>query len=289
MATSVAFDHRPPAGIGLRKGEVDGLLVRRNLDAFDLFQLLDAALHLLGLRRLGAKAVDERLKLLDAVALVLVSRHQRIAALLFLLQILLVVAAVELHALVPDFGGAIHRDIEKVAVVRDEDVGKRILEQILLQPVAGFQIEVVGGLVEQQQVGLGEQQLAQGDAHLPAAGELFGVARPIFLAEAEAVEHGADLRVERVAVLHAKFGQDALVAIGHLRVFVRGVIEFGDLVREVFHLLLQSVQVGEHRHAFVEDSASGELQAVLREIAEGGVLGGDDAAVVERFDAARAP
>jgi hypothetical protein len=160
------------------------------------------------------------------------------------------------------------------------------LEQILLQPVAGFQIEVVRGLVEQQQVRSGEQQLAQGDAHLPAAGEFFGVTCPIFFAEAEAVEHRADLRVERVAVLHAEFGQDALVAISHLRVFVRGVIQFGNLVSEVFHLLLQGAQVGEDRHAFVEDGASGELQAVLREVAEGGVFGGDDAAVVERFEAA---
>jgi len=64
------------------------------------------------------------------------------------------------------------------------------------------------------------------------------------------------------------------------------VIQFGDLVGEVFHLLLQRAQVGEHRHAFVEDAASGELQAILREIAEGSVLGRNDAAVVEGFEAA---
>jgi hypothetical protein len=71
----------------------------------------------------------------------------------------------------------IHRHVEKIAVVRDEHEGKRILQQILLQPVAGFEIEVVGGLVEQQQVGLFEQQLGERDAHLPAAGKLLG-ARP---------------------------------------------------------------------------------------------------------------
>ena len=59
---------------------------------------------------------------------------------------------------------------------------------------------MVGRLVEQQQVGLCQQQLGQRDAHLPAAGEFFGLARPVCLAEAEAGEHGADLRVECVAV-----------------------------------------------------------------------------------------
>jgi hypothetical protein len=64
------FGHDATAGLGLRKREVDGLLVGRNLDALDLVELLDAALHLLGLGRLRAKAIDERFQLLDAVALV---------------------------------------------------------------------------------------------------------------------------------------------------------------------------------------------------------------------------
>jgi hypothetical protein len=37
----------------------------RDLDALDLFQFFDAALHLLGLGGLGAEAVDEGLQVLD--------------------------------------------------------------------------------------------------------------------------------------------------------------------------------------------------------------------------------
>ena len=199
---------------------MDGLLVRRNLDALDLLQLLDAALHLLGLGRLVAEAIDEGLELLDALALVLVCGDQRIAALLLLGQIFFVVAAVEMNAFVPDLDDAIDGDVEEVAVVRDEHVGERILQQVLLQPVARFQIEMVGRLVQQQQIRSRQQQLGQRDAHLPSAGELFGVARPIFLFETETVEHGAHLRVECVAVLHAKLAGDALIAVGDLRIFV---------------------------------------------------------------------
>jgi hypothetical protein len=45
----------------LRDGEVDGGLFFRDLDALDLFQLLDAGLDLLGFGGLIAEAVDEGL------------------------------------------------------------------------------------------------------------------------------------------------------------------------------------------------------------------------------------
>ena len=56
-----------------------------NLDALDLFQFLDADLHLLGLGGLGAEAIDERLKVLDLVALVAIGGLQLRAPLVFLL------------------------------------------------------------------------------------------------------------------------------------------------------------------------------------------------------------
>ena len=44
------------------------------------------------------------------------------------------------------------------------------LEEIL-QPQRAFEIEIVGGLVQQQQIGRGEQDRRQRHAHAPAAGE----------------------------------------------------------------------------------------------------------------------
>ncbi len=51
----------------------------------------------------------------------------------------------------------------------DEDDVARIIDQVLFQPLDAFGIEVVGRLVEQQDVGLFEQQLGQRDAALLAA------------------------------------------------------------------------------------------------------------------------
>ena len=48
--------------------------------------------------------------------------------------------------------------------MRDQHVGMRIRLQVILEPVAAFKIEVVGGLIEQQEVWFLQQQLGQGDA-----------------------------------------------------------------------------------------------------------------------------
>ena len=62
--------------------------------------------------------------------------------------------------------------VEEVAVVGDGDDGAGEADEELFQPFDRFGVEVVGRFVEQQHVGLGEQQLAQRDAALFAAGEV---------------------------------------------------------------------------------------------------------------------
>ncbi len=71
-------------------------------------------------------------------------------------------------------------DVEEVAIVRDEDVTERVALKVALEPVARLQVQMVRGLVEQQQVGPGEQQFGESDAHLPAAAELIGLPIPVF-------------------------------------------------------------------------------------------------------------
>ena len=51
------------------------------------------------------------------------------------------------------------------------DDGAVVGGEVLLEPQHRLGVEVVGGLVEQQQVGLLEEQLAQGDAAALTAGE----------------------------------------------------------------------------------------------------------------------
>ena len=101
LGHSIKFGHDAPAGLGLRKRKVNGLFFRRDFDPLDLFQFLDAALHLLRLRGLVAEAIDEYFQLLDAVALIAVCGLQLLVALRLLRQKFVVVAGVEPEALVP--------------------------------------------------------------------------------------------------------------------------------------------------------------------------------------------
>ena len=68
-------------------------------------------------------------------------------------------------------GDAVDAGVEKFAVVRHQQDAAGIARQILLQPQDGFEVEVVGGLVEQQQIGAVHQRAGQIEAHAPAAGE----------------------------------------------------------------------------------------------------------------------
>ena len=64
---------------------------------------------------------------------------------------------------------ALHGGVQEVAVVGDEHDGSRVVREVLLEPVAGRQVEVVRGLVHEQQVRPRQKQLGERDAHLPAA------------------------------------------------------------------------------------------------------------------------
>ncbi len=53
----------------------------------------------------------------------------------------------------------------------NDDHGARIVRQMVLKPQRAFQIEVVGGLVQQQKIGRRKQRCRERNAHSPAAGK----------------------------------------------------------------------------------------------------------------------
>ena len=59
-----------------------------------------------------------------------------------------------------------------MAVVADQDQGAPIVAQKAFEPEGGFEVEVNGWLVEQQQIGLGKQDRGEPDAHPPAARQI---------------------------------------------------------------------------------------------------------------------
>ena len=62
--------------------------------------------------------------------------------------------------------------IDESAVVTHHKDGRGTCFEEILEPLNRLDVEVVGGLVEQQQIRMSQQYLRQFDTHAPAAGEL---------------------------------------------------------------------------------------------------------------------
>ena len=82
-----------------------------------------------------------------------------------------VIAGVGIAAAVGELDDAGGDDVEEIAVVGDEDDGAGEIAEELLQPEDGFGVEVVGRLVQEEQVGLGGEGAAEGDAAFLASGQ----------------------------------------------------------------------------------------------------------------------
>ena len=217
------FDHRHLVAGARRNAELElhHLALLGQLDLLDLVQRLDAALHLRGLGGVRPEALDEALLLGQHG---LLPRERRLLIGLAdgaLALVEIVVAGVGDDLAGIDLGDLRDDAVHELAVVRghQQRAGEGLEE--LLQPDDGFDVEVVGRFVHQQHIGPAEQHARQRDAHLPAAGERAHVAIDLVVLEAEAVQHFARLRFERVAaqmlvlLLHfAEALEDAVHVVG---------------------------------------------------------------------------
>ena len=147
----------------------------------------------------------------------------------------------------------VDRVVEQVAVMADDEHGVRIAREVVLQPQRAFEVEIVGRLVEQQQVGLGEQHRGERDAHAPAAGELRGRALLRARVEAEAGEDGGGARRRGMRV-----------DVGEPR------LDFGDAVRVGRGLCLgqQRARARGRPRARSRSARSGPARRLLRDPAD---------------------
>ena len=108
-----------------REREFERAVGVRRRDLLHPLERLDAALRLLGLRRLGAEAVDERLQVRDLPLLLHVGRLLQRELLRALALELRVVAGVGLELSRVEMDDAVDDAVEKIAVVRDEQQRSR--------------------------------------------------------------------------------------------------------------------------------------------------------------------
>ena len=162
----------------------------------------------------------------------------------------------------------VHHIVEQVPLVADDHDGGAIGFQEVFQPHGGFKIKVVRRLVEQQQIGLGEQQRGQRDAHPPAAGVTVQRAVLRCFIKAEADQDAAGARRRRIGI----DGDQPLV---HFRQAM-GIAMAGNEVLLFQHQRV-ALDIGSH-HGFERRRRAG--RGFLRHIAHAGGLGHVDAAAV---------
>ena len=193
----------------------------------------------LGLARLGALAHPLQLgaHLLGALGVLAALRLQAGGLLLEVGRVVALVG-VELAAVhLADPAGHV---VQEVAVVRDGHDGAGVVVQELLEPEHALGVQVVGGLVEKEQVGGLEEQAAQRHAASLAAGELGH--RGVRVRALESVHRLRELGVKVPAVgdiylvLEAAHlgheGVEVRVGTCHLLANLVEAVDLGDHVRE---------------------------------------------------------
>ena len=113
-------------------------------------------------------------------------------AALFAPEVVFVVAGVDVEAAVFDLEDAGGEAVDEVAVVRDEEDGAGEVADGVEQDVLGAEVEVVGGLVEEEEVRGGDEHLGHGVAVALAAGEDAELFEDVVAGEHEAAEERAE-------------------------------------------------------------------------------------------------
>ena len=123
--------------------------------------------------------------------------------------------------------------VEKMAVMGDDDDGADIVHQEILQPGDGGDIQMVGGFVEQDDVGLAEQGPGQQDFDLVPVGQAAHRFIKQILGQAEPLQDPARLGFGLPAVQLGEFpfqlgGEDA-VLLGKILFGIEGILLLHDL------------------------------------------------------------
>ena len=93
-------------------------------------------------------------------------------ALLAFLQVVAVVSAIGIKRLVVDFDDEIADTVEEVAVVGDHEQRLVAASEKAFEPLNHLEVEVVGGLVEDEQLGFGDEHVGESHSLTLAAREL---------------------------------------------------------------------------------------------------------------------
>ncbi|TLD45743.1 MAG: hypothetical protein FAZ92_02005 [Accumulibacter sp.] len=206
------------------------ILARRRFDVlgFQFVDQLQARGGLFGLRCVRREAADEALQFGDPLLRLGVGALLSLPGLRRGLHEVVVVAWVDGDLAVIEVRHVRADLVEEVAIVRDDDHRAVALVDHVFQPADRADVEVVGRLVEEQDVRVGEQRLDQQDAQFPAGCDITHRAMVLRCRNADAEQQFAGARLGAVATVLGKTGFEVggvhVVGLGGIRVGVDGVL-----------------------------------------------------------------
>ena len=282
--------------------EIDvGIFSAGGLDLLelDLFQCALTAGRLFGLGGVGGEAGDEFLELLDLFLFFLIGflhlTDQKTGG--FIPEI--VVARIERDLSVINVCNVGADLVEEIAVVGDDNDCIGEVDQKFLQPVDGVQIQMVGGLVEEQNIGIAEQSAGKQDLDLLCAGDLAHQISVKLGLDPETVEQGFCVGLGLPAVHLGKLGLEFAgadtVLIGEVLFGIESILLGTDLEQAgialndriendlVIIFVVVLFQEGETLSLGNGDTAAGGLKLTGQDPEEGGLAGpvcADDAVAV---------
>ena len=142
---------------------------RLNIIQLNFFQCTFSGSSLLGLGSICGETGDKLLQFLDLFFLFLVGFLHLLDQQLAGLVPEVVVTGIQLDLAVVDVGDLGTYLVQEVTVMGYYDNGILEINQEIFQPCDRIQIQMVGRLIQQQNVGITEQCLGQQDLHLQAA------------------------------------------------------------------------------------------------------------------------
>ena len=269
----------------LRKANRDGGFIRGGRgEPVHLFQHLDAALRLPGFGGFVPKSLDKPLHLGNMLLLVVVSILLKHDALGSLFQIKRIVARILGDAPPCEIGDGVHHAVEEVSVVRDDDDGAGVILEVAFEPVDAVDVEVVGGLVEEEDVGAAEEEAGEGHAHTPSARKRGEGAVEVIGGEAEPGEDGFAAGLHEVGFPAGELRVDAVKGVKQLLVAGGRVVRLAlAVIGDAVLFFLQCKYILEGLHGLVEDRPlGGHFLRILFEVSDGDAAR-DERAFVRRM------
>ena len=251
-----------------------------DFDGNDFLQLLDAALHLYGFGGFIAEAFDEALDVGNLFLLVFVGSDLAFPPLSAQLQVFVVTHLVVYDLAAGDLDGATGYVVDECSVVAYQYHRVGLCLQKGFKPLDAFDVEVVGGLVKQEDVGLLQQELGQFDAHAPTAAELAGAALEVAALEAQSHQGTLHVGASVLCSHHLQvFGEVGALFDESGIVFAFVVLAFGQLLVDASEFFFHFANMGEGFFGFFNEGGGISKAHDLRQVADGYFVGAVDASL----------